>query len=107
MIAPEVAKFLPEIRDLCRHYAVERMHLIGSATDEKKFLPERSDLDCLVKFANEDDHLYERFLALGEALEKACHRPVEIVFESALQNELFRDIVEQSAVLVYDVSHVS
>lgn len=105
MIVPEVEKFLPEIRSLCQQYAVERMSIIGSATNKEKFSPETSDLDCLVKFSNEDENRNERFLGLGEALEKACHRPVEMTFESALQNDAFRKIVEKSKVLIYDSSH--
>lgn len=105
MIVPEVAQHLPEIRTLCQQYGVERMSIIGSATDEEKFSPETSDVDCLVKFSNEDENLNERFLKLGEALEKACHRPVEVVFESALQNDAFRKIVEKSKVVIYDASH--
>ena len=105
MIVPEVAQHLPEIRALCQQYGVERMSVFGSATNEEKFSPETSDVDCLVKFSNEHENLHERFLDLGEALEKVCHRPVEVVFESALQNDLFRKIVEQSKILIYDSSH--
>ena len=102
MIVPEVAQYLPEIRVLCEQYGLERMRIIGSATNEKKFSPETSDVDFLVKFSNEHENLKERFLALGEALKKTCHRPVEVVFESALQNDVFRKIVEKSNVLIYD-----
>ncbi|MEI6416459.1 MAG: nucleotidyltransferase domain-containing protein, partial [Verrucomicrobiota bacterium] len=86
-------------------YGVERMSLIGSATNKEKFSPETSDVDCLVKFSNEHENLNERFLGLGGALGKACHRPVEVVFESALQNDAFRKIVEKSKILIYDASH--
>ena len=105
MIVPEVAQHLPAMRILCKQYGVERMSLIGSVTNKEKFFPETSDIDCLVKFSNEHENLNERFLGLGEALEKTCHRPVEVVFESALQNDAFRKIVEKSKILIYDSSH--
>lgn len=105
MIVAEVEKFLPEIRALCKEYGVERMSIIGSATNKEKFSPETSDLDCLVKFFSEQDNLNERFLGLTEALEKACLRPVEVIFESALQNDFFRQIVEKSQVVIYDAIH--
>ncbi len=105
MIVPEVAQYLPAMRILCKQHGVERMSLIGSATNKEKFSPETSDVDCLVKFSNEHENLNERFLGLGEALEKACHRPVEVVFESALQNDAFCKIVEKSKILIYDASH--
>jgi len=107
MIVPEVAQYLPEMRALCQQYGVERMSIIGSATNEGKFSPETSDVDCLVKFSHEHENLNERFLALGEALEKACHRSVEVVFESALQNDAFRKIVEKSRVIIYNAVHDS
>ncbi|MBX9577821.1 MAG: hypothetical protein K2W97_05030 [Chthoniobacterales bacterium] len=102
MIVLEVAQHLPEIRALCQQYGVERMSIIGSATNEEKFSPETSDVDCLVKFFDDHENLNERFLGLGEALEKACHRPVEVIFESALQNDIFRKMVEKSKVVIYD-----
>ena len=105
MIVPEVAQHLPAMRALCKQYGVERMSLIGSVTNKEKFSPETSDVDCLVKFSNEQENLNERFLGLGEALEKTCHRPVEVIFESALQNDAFRKIVEKSKILIYDSSH--
>ncbi|MBM3856355.1 MAG: hypothetical protein FJ390_00145 [Verrucomicrobia bacterium] len=105
MIVPEVAQHLPEIRTLCQQYDVERMSIIGSATNKEKFSPETSDLDCLVKFFNEDD-CGKKLLSLTEALQKTCHRPVEVISESILKNysanHPLRQIVEKSQVVIYN-----
>lgn len=109
MIVPEIEKFLPQICTLCQQYGVERMSIIGSATNKEKFSPETSDLDCLVKFFNEDENGDERFFGLTQALQKVCHRPVEMVSESVLKNysrnHPLRQIIEKSQVIIYNALH--
>jgi len=104
MIAPEVAQHLPEVRALCQRQGVERMSLFGSATT-KDFSPETSDVDCLVKFSSDKKNLGDRYFNLIEGLEKTWQRPVDIVFEGAMKNYIFRQIVEDSKVLIYDNSN--
>ena len=101
MIAPEVSNMLPEIRALCQRYGVERLSLFGSATP-KDFSPETSDVDCLVKFSKNKNNLADRFFDLIQDLEKICQRPVDIVFEDSIRNPIFREIVEQSKVLIFE-----
>ena len=88
---------------LPRHDQYEISEFIGAATNQEKFSTERSDLDCLVKFSNEHDNLVKCLLALGEALEKICHRSGEVVFASTRENSAFRKTVEKSKALIYDV----
>ena len=104
MIAPEVANVLPEIRALCEQQGVERMSLFGSATT-KDFSPETSDVDCLVKFSSDKKNLGNRYFNLIEGLEKTWQRPVDIVFEGAMKNYIFRQIVENSKILIYDATN--
>lgn len=105
MIAPEIAQHLPEIRALCKRQGVERMSLFGSATRED-FSPETSDVDCLIKFLNiNKPGIADRYFNLIEGLEQTCHRPVDIVFEGAMKNYIFREIVEKSKVLIYDATN--
>ena len=104
MIVPEVANVLPEIRALCERQGVERMSLFGSATRED-FSPETSDVDCLVKFSSDKKNLGDRYFNLIEGLEKTWQRPVDIVFEGPMKNYIFREIVENSKILIYDNSN--
>ncbi len=110
MIVPEIARHLSEIRALCQHYGLERMSVIGSATDKEKFSPETSDLDCLVKFLNEKDSS-DALIHLTVALEKICQRPVEMILESTVEKALpmhpLRQIIEKSKVVIYNAAHDS
>lgn len=104
MIVPEVAQHLPEVRSLCRRYGVERMSLFGSATT-KDFSPETSDVDCLIKFMNINKRgISDRYFGLIESLEQTFQRPVDIVFEGPIRNYIFRNIIENSKVLIYDAA---
>ncbi len=106
MITTLVAEALPQIRLLCQLQGVERMSLFGSATTEN-FSPETSDVDCLVKFFDEESiytSLADRYFDLNEALEKTLKRPVDLVTERSICNPFFREIVEKSKILIYDAS---
>lgn len=104
MIVPEVAQHLPEVRSLCQRYGVERMSLFGSATT-KDFLPETSDVDCLVAFFNSDQlGILDRYLKLAEGLENVLDRHVDLITEKSIRNPIFRDVIEKSKILIYDDS---
>ena len=106
MIASLVSKALPEIHILCQRQGVERMSLFGSATTEH-FSPETSDVDCLVKFFDEESiytNLVDRFFDLTDALERTLKCPVDLITERSISNPVFREIVEKSKVLIYDAT---
>lgn len=106
MIVPEVAQHLPEIRALCQQYGVERMSVFGSATNEEKFSPETSDVDCLVKFFDTDKPgIAHRYWTLAVALEKTLHRSVDLVTERMVRNPFFQALVERSKISIYDTSN--
>lgn len=105
MIAPEVSKALPQVRSLCKRYGVERLSLFGSATT-KDFSPKTSDVDCLVSFFNSNKlGILDRYLNLATELEKVLGRHVDLITEKSIRNPVFREVVENSKVLIYDDSN--
>lgn len=104
MINPLVANALPDIRILCERQGVQSMSLFGSATSDS-FSPTTSDVDFVVKFFDNDKlDLVDRYLDLAEGLERTLHRPVDLVTEASIRNPIFRKVVEQSKILIYDAS---
>ena len=104
MIASIVSESLPEIRALCKRQRVHRMSVFRSATTED-FSPESSDVDFLVSFFDSNTpSITDRYFNLVESLEKALHRPVDLVTEKSIRNPYFREAVEKSKVLIYDAT---
>ena len=92
---------LAAITDLCRRYAVRKLDLFGSAT-ENNFDPESSDLDFLVEF----DHYTpanaaDRFLGLMVELEDLFGRKIDLVSSKAIRNPFFREVVDRTKVPLY------
>jgi len=97
----DVEAHLAEIDALCRRFAVRRLALFGSATNER-FREGESDLDFLVEFESTDAPGYaDRYFGLMEALQALFGRSVDLVVESAIQNPYFRESVERSRALLY------
>lgn len=92
---------LSELRDLCRRYAVARLDLFGSATNDS-FDPERSDLDFLVEFEDLPPVQYaEAYFSLKESLESLFGRRVDLLTEASLENPYLRARVYQEREQVY------
>lgn len=104
---PLILDNLEAIRALCREYGVVRLDVIGSAAGGR-FVPEASDVDFVVTFANTHVPGYaDRYFGLAEALEALLHRPVDLIVERAIRNPYFRAEVEASRQLIFDETHAS
>lgn len=90
-----------EVAALCGRFGVRSLEVFGSAA-EGTFDAERSDIDFLVEF-NEDDggSLFHRYFGLQEALEQLFGHKVDLVSASALSNPYFIAAVNQSRQPVY------
>ena len=98
-----VAEHRTELIQLCSMFHVRQLELFGSALGDA-YDPERSDLDFLVEFEAIPDGGYAAsFFGFKESLEKLFGRPVDLVVGSAIRNPYFRQSIEQSKVLVYEV----
>lgn len=101
MVWDRVEQARDNLADLCRHYAVHRLSLFGSATGPE-FNPERSDLDFIVEFeALTPGEYAEAYFGLWEDLQRLFDRPVDLITAPALENPYLRNAVEQSRVELY------
>jgi|SRR5215210_6204243 len=91
-----------EVRQICRHYGVERLDLFGSAAGER-FDPADSDLDFVVSFERRDPPaLFDRYFGLKEDLESLFGRRVDVVMEGAIErNPYFSESVRETRVPLY------
>lgn len=97
----EVAPHAAAIADLCRRHGVVRLELFGSATTSR-YDPAHSDLDFLVEFEPRPGGGYaDAYFGLLEGLEGHFGRPVDLVVESAIRNQYFRESVDRSKRLLY------
>lgn len=90
-----------EVAALCKQFAVQTLEVFGSAADGS-FDPQRSDLDFLVEFSQEDQgSLFHRYFGLHESLERIFGRKVDLMTASAMGNPYLIAAVNKSRQLVY------
>lgn len=89
------------IAGVCRHFAVARLELFGSAATGP-FDPARSDLDFLVALqAHPTLSRFEQYFGLREALQTLFKRPVDLVMVDALRNPYLIARVNATRQLLY------
>jgi predicted nucleotidyltransferase len=81
-----IEQYLPQIKNLLKHYGVERAFIFGSAA--RGNMTEKSDVDFIIKFP--DDMPYttyaDNYFALADALESLLKKHVDLVTEKTLKN---------------------
>ncbi|HTV48368.1 MAG TPA: nucleotidyltransferase domain-containing protein [Phycisphaerae bacterium] len=91
-----------ELTRLCRNFGVARLEVFGSAAEDSRFDPSRSDVDFLVEFAPEaEGRLAELYLDLIAALRDLLGRDVDVVMTRAIRNPYFRQVVNRSRRTLY------
>ena len=95
-----IEKKMPAIRTACQASGVKRLELFGScARGESQ--PD-SDIDFLVEFVEPlRAGVFDRYLALHEALQNIFGCPVDLVESSALQNRVLKRRIDADRKLVY------
>ncbi|WP_424585078.1 nucleotidyltransferase family protein [Tunicatimonas sp.] len=91
---------------LCRQHHVAQLYVFGSATTSA-FDPERSDIDLIVQFENQQlspEDKGQRYWDFLEQLEKLLERPVDLLSHQNFSNPYFRQEVEETKILIYDQS---
>jgi uncharacterized protein len=100
-LQPVLALHQAELAELCRRFEVERLDVFGSAA-RGEFVPGRSDIDLLVRFARPGTPGYaDRYLSFAESLEAALGCKVDLLTERSLRNPVFIRQVERDRVTVY------
>ncbi len=98
---PELDSQKKEVRALCQKHGVRRLEVFGSAAVASSFT-ETSDIDFLVEFDHPTQPGYaDRFFGLLEDLERLLERPIDLVVDSAITNPYFRQVVDNTKVLVH------
>jgi hypothetical protein len=98
-IEPIDAK-LPEIGAACRLNDVKRLEMFGSRTRDDA--SSTSDIDFLVEFNDPlRTGIFDRFLALREALEQITGCRVDLVECSSIQNPILRRRIDADRRPVY------
>ena len=96
-----VEPHLPELRDLCRQFYVERLDLFGSAATGG-FSERASDLDFLVTFGNAGTMTRsDQYFGLLESLECLFQRRIDLVTHQSRRNPYFILATNASGVNLY------
>jgi len=89
------------IIELCQRFGVRKLALFGSAATGA-FAPATSDLDFVLEFADYGPGVGRRFMRFAVALEDLLGRPVDLVFESVMNDPDFRRSVIDTQEVLYD-----
>lgn len=91
----------PQLEELCRHFGVDRLEVLGSA-NRRDLDPARSDIHFIVRFREPERPGYaDRYLDLAEALERLFGRRVDLVAERSLRNPLLVRAIAADRAPVY------
>ena len=90
-----------QIAELCRRYHVRRLDLVGSAARDD-FVPDRSDFDFLVEFADDvPAPALGGYFGLKESLEALLGRPVDLIMTAAVTNPYVRADLARNRTTLY------
>jgi len=97
----DIEKVKLEVGPICRRLPVKRLGLFGSVLGHN--FSNSSDVDVLVIFdSGENIDLFEKYFELKEQLEKVFKRDVDLVVDGKFKNPVFRDIVNQTRLIIYE-----
>lgn len=88
-----------KISQVCQKNGIHRLYLVGSSARLDN--ADESDVDFLVLFSKTSRALDQYFNA-REDLEKITGRKVDLIEESAITNERFRNGIMRDRVLIYE-----
>jgi predicted nucleotidyltransferase len=98
---PLVREQREAIAEHCQRLNVRRLEVFGSAA-RGDFNPEKSDLDFLVDFADDEKPgIFDRYFDLVNSLEALFNRPVDLVTVGSIKNPYFRASLEATKEPVY------
>lgn len=91
---------IPRLAELCEKYGVKYLGVFGSVLRED--FSDKSDIDFLVEFGPTDRYSpSKQFFHFLFELEDMYGRQVDLVSRKAIENPIFREIVEEQQVTVY------
>jgi uncharacterized protein len=96
----ELIKHKEAIQKLCEQNKVKTLYVFGSASTDS--LTMKSDIDLLVDIDEKDPHLYtDYYFDLKFKLEDLFKRPVDLLEERAIKNNILREELNKTKVSIY------
>lgn len=96
-----VDKNKDKLLELCDRHNVKELYLFGSILTDQ--FNDSSDIDMLIQFTHiELLEYFDNYMDLKEKLEQLFNRPVDLVENQAIQNPIFRRMVDREKRLVYE-----
>lgn len=97
---PILQQHLPEVKQLMRHYGVQRAYAFGSAV--KDTMKEDSDMDFIISFPEEMDYVTygNNYFSLLYSLQDLLKRDVDLVTEKTLKNPYLLQSINQHKVQI-------
>lgn len=89
------------IFELCKLYKVKTLAVFGSILTDR--FNDSSDVDFAFTFHPDVTHLtyFDNFYGLYEGLKKLLNRDVDLVDETSLKNQYFKEELEETKHLIY------
>lgn len=87
---------IPKIINLCKLYKVKTLAVFGSVLTER--FNESSDVDFAFTFNNDVNYsnYSDNFFGLYEGLKRLFNREIDLVDESAIKNQYFKEELEDT-----------
>ncbi|HFA48957.1 MAG TPA: nucleotidyltransferase domain-containing protein [Bacteroidetes bacterium] len=96
----EIKPYQNAIKYACQSQGVKKLELFGSYARED--FRADSDMDFLVEFDLSQPSLFDRYLALFEALEKIFKKKIDLVEISSLKNAILIKSINEDRKVIYE-----
>lgn len=96
-----IRKNIQKLVELCRRHKVKKLYVFGSILTSR--FNDKSDIDLLVDFDSEVDHntYADNYFDFYYSLKTLFGREIDLVDESAVKNQYFREELNETKYLIY------
>jgi len=95
-----LSKYKKEINELCVNHKVKSLYAFGSVLTAN--FNTNSDIDLIVDFKDVDVKDYaDNYFDFKFTLQDIFNRPIDLLEEQAIKNPYFKQVVNQTKVLLY------
>ena len=107
-MSPIIEHNQTDIHRICQENNVKLLYFFGSVLNPEKFSHE-SDIDVLVSFKSDIsmETYTDSYFGLLFALEELLGREVDLTTERSVKNPYFKEELEATKILFYDISEVN
>jgi predicted nucleotidyltransferase len=92
---------IDEVKQLCATYGVLELYVFGSVLNDT--FHSGSDIDLVVRFSQIPlEDYFNNYMGLKEGLESLFQRKVDLIEDKAVNNPIFRRVLDREMKMVYD-----